>query len=516
MTGPYAHDPAKVSAPTNPAALTPPTDTSDDTPGISAEGAAAPAPGPDTADPAETRSDASQSDAHEPESAGQTTSTPDPADAAGSTQDTAPQEAAPQDSPAPDTKRPEQVTIRQGGFWSMLFGGAIAASIGVVASPYILSSDVLEGRLQAFLSPQQEDTADQVEAQLSAQQEQLDEVQTRLDDLAGDIRSAMDRPAPPPDLSDEVSSLSETLNGIDGRIGDITGRISDVEAQLSDVVGQVGDIEGRIGTLGNRLTAVENRAVPTSDDSEVSSSEIEDLRARVEAQRADMEAQRDAIEAQRSQIESQLSNIETQRSDMSAQGDEIAALRDTLETQADEIAALRDAAEAEEAAARDSARATLQQAALSRVMTAIDTGSPFPDALADLRETGVEVPTALADTAETGVPTRPDLIESFPDAARAALSNVRDTTDGLGAVEIGDFFREQLGMRSLVPREGNDPDAILSRAEAALRDARIGDALTEIETLPEEARTALDDWVARAEQRQEALSAADALADTLN
>ena len=93
---------------------------------------------------------------------------------------------------------------------------------------------------------------------------------------------------------------------------------------------------------------------------------------------------------------------------------------------------------------------------------------------------------------------------------------MRDTNDGLGAVEIGDFFRSQLGMRSLVPREGDSPDAILSRAEAALRDARLGAALAELENLPEGARAALDDWIARATQRQEALSAADALSDRLN
>ena len=71
-------------------------------------------------------------------------------------------------------------------------------------------------------------------------------------------------------------------------------------------------------------------------------------------------------------------------------------------------------------------------------------------------------------------------------------------------------------MRSLTPREGDIPDAILSRAEAALRDARISDALDEIDSLPENAHSALDDWVARATQRQEALSAAAALADRLN
>ncbi|MGB8622217.1 MAG: hypothetical protein WCD16_05310, partial [Paracoccaceae bacterium] len=80
---------------------------------------------------------------------------------------------------------------------------------------------------------------------------------------------------------------------------------------------------------------------------------------------------------------------------------------------------------------------------------------------------------------------------------------------------IGAFLRTQFGARSLTPREGNDPDAILSRAEAALNAGELKDALDEIATLPEAGQQAMSGWVAKAQKRADALAAADTLASRL-
>jgi hypothetical protein len=71
-------------------------------------------------------------------------------------------------------------------------------------------------------------------------------------------------------------------------------------------------------------------------------------------------------------------------------------------------------------------------------------------------------------------------------------------------------------VRSLLPREGDDPDAVLSRVEAAVGDGRLSDALAEIELLPDVAKDKLSDWAAQVTRRKEAVAAAEALADTLN
>jgi hypothetical protein len=78
------------------------------------------------------------------------------------------------------------------------------------------------------------------------------------------------------------------------------------------------------------------------------------------------------------------------------------------------------------------------------------------------------------------------------------------------------FVERQLGARSVVPRDGDSADAVLSRVEAAVSAGRLNEALTELEALPDSARAALADWEAAAKARAAALSAAEALAQSLN
>ena len=73
-----------------------------------------------------------------------------------------------------------------------------------------------------------------------------------------------------------------------------------------------------------------------------------------------------------------------------------------------------------------------------------------------------------------------------------------------------------MGVRSLAPREGDDPDAILSRAQAAVTAGEIEGALAEIVMLPPDGQSAMTDWVTAARARLDALAAASGLAETLN
>ena len=149
-----------------------------------------------------------------------------------------------------------------------------------------------------------------------------------------------------------------------------------------------------------------------------------------------------------------------------------------------------------------------------RMRAALESGLPFATAVAELE--GVEMPAPLAAAAGSGVPTLASLQARFPEAARRALedslrADLGDTT----AERLGSFLRTQVGARSLTPREGTDPDAVLSRAEAALAEGRLADALAEIAALPDPGRAALADWTAQAQLRLDAAAALDALAVTL-
>ncbi len=182
--------------------------------------------------------------------------------------------------------------------------------------------------------------------------------------------------------------------------------------------------------------------------------------------------------------------------------------------QAEVDAALARLAEAEAEAARraeEAAAAAAQAtraAALDRLRDAVASGAGFQaelEALADPDLTATLAPHAA------GVPTLETLRADFPEAARQALQLARAnaTEDGWGA-RLTDFLAAQTGARSLTPREGTDPDAILSRAEFALSEGRLADALAEVTTLPDPIRAPFSDWIARAEARLAVTAALEA------
>jgi hypothetical protein len=174
------------------------------------------------------------------------------------------------------------------------------------------------------------------------------------------------------------------------------------------------------------------------------------------------------------------------------------------------------AAETEARLAAVEARAsqTLAQATLGQIALAVDAGGAFDALLSGLDP--ADVPPILKDHAATGLPTLADLQSSFPSAASAAIdASLRaDMGDGW-ADRMTNFLRTQTGARSLTPRDGDDPDAILSRAEAALGRGDTQATLALIDTLPPAGRAAFDTWATMAALQRDAQQALVALRTTL-
>lgn len=200
---------------------------------------------------------------------------------------------------------------------------------------------------------------------------------------------------------------------------------------------------------------------------------------------------------------------------------ELQAMRTEIEKLAAEATAriegvAKQAATSEETAAA-TAKTTNVQVAVSQLQSALDNGGAFEAVVANLAGVGVDVPAVFASAAKAGVPTLIDLQESFPAAARAGLgASVKATSGDDTMSKIGSFFRSQVGARSLEPREGDDPDAVLSRAEAALGKGDIAGAIALISALPEAGQMAMADFASSAKTRNEAVEALRVLADSLN
>ena len=195
---------------------------------------------------------------------------------------------------------------------------------------------------------------------------------------------------------------------------------------------------------------------------------------------------------------------------------ELNDLQTAVANQRSEIESLLSDAKAMEQNAELTAQDALARSAVTRVLSAIDSGAPFDAALADLVSvTGTTAPDSLSTVAARGVTPLIQLQDQFPDAARAALSASRlDDPDAKNGVVA--FLSRQLGARSVAPREGSDADAVLSRAGAAINAGRLSDALLEIDALPEVARAEMSEWRARAELRAAAQAAVDQLSSTLS
>lgn len=282
------------------------------------------------------------------------------------------------------------------------------------------------------------------------------------------------------DLTQRVEAQSEDVSQLSSRIDAVTegGDTGGMTAEMDSLSAAIDTVSGRVDEIVTRLDAFEDR--------------LSDIETSGPAQTGDAQ---DAL---------------------SGYAQELQALQASIAEQKAEIETLAQEARAKEESAVETAQATMRRAALTRIQTALDAGTPFEAALADLEAAGVAAPEALASAAVDGVPTQAGLAERFPDAARKALAVSRSAGAEAGTGGLGAFLRSQLGARSLEPREGSDPDAVLSRAEAAVRDGRLNDALAEIETLPEGGRAELSDWSADAARRLDALAAAEALAQDLN
>lgn len=162
------------------------------------------------------------------------------------------------------------------------------------------------------------------------------------------------------------------------------------------------------------------------------------------------------------------------------------------------LAAAQAEADALQAAAAESTRRAEAVAAIAALQAALDEGVTPEDARQRLEAVGVESPEALNQP----VASLAELQAGFPEASRAALraSYQTESAQGGGNV-ITNFLRAQTGARSVAPREGDDPDAILSRANAEIQAGRVAPALDQLAGLPEPARAApaMADWLTRAE-----------------
>ena len=373
-------------------------------------------------------------------------------------------EVAPESEEISESFPPPQndPTPSRGGFFPMLFGGLVAGAIGFGAAFLLLPQ--LTGQ-----SEQVSRALDGVDNNTAG----LAQLTAKVDELGGSI----------PEMPD-TSALEAGIAGLETSVDQISGEVSslgqDIAANRTSVESGLSDLTAQLAELRDRLAALE-----------------------VESGNANS-AQADEAAAQLSAFQSDLESLVAEA--------EVRIVAAEEKAQAI-LAEAQAAAATKEAEALRQAELAEQRAALAELKTALDAGASFADIVTNLDG----VPPELAQHAETGVPTLTALQQEFAPAARSALATAQTVPEGASTSErLTAFLRRQTNARSLAPKEGNDADAVLSRAEAYLSEGKLGETLTEVSALPEEARNAMAGWLADAETRQSAMQAVDSLSAKLN
>ncbi|GAB1378309.1 COG4223 family protein [Pararhodobacter aggregans] len=275
-----------------------------------------------------------------------------------------------------------------------------------------------------------------------------------------------------PDLLRRVQALESNSGGSDSEA------VSRLEARIAALEDQ-GD-----GGLDDRVTALEARPPATTD--------LAPLEARIAALESATPAEA-SVEALGARIDTLESGIDTRI--MGSVAAAMAEARAAIDARADSL----DAREEDVAAAQ---QRIARRAALAELVAAAESGAPSPGAL----ETLGDVPADLRPMGE-GLPTLAEIQAGFPGNARRALAADPVAPGASLGERVTDFLRAQTGARSLAPREGNDTDAILSRAEARVRAGDLPGALTELDALSAGPAAEMAAWRGSVDARLAALAA---------
>ena len=368
----------------------------------------------------------------------------------------------------------------------------MAGAIGYAIPAFILRDDdaAVDPAHVAALETQIDALRSEVSAAGSAVAADVDlaPVQGLIDQLAARLDAVESTPV---GETVDLAPLRTELDALRGEVGPLGGVAQGLQGEVTGFADALTALSNEVAVLSgvpDVVSGVSQDVSALSQDLATVSGRVDALGATVEGVSSEFSAVRDAVSGLPSDFDTLRDDIQARMADVEAQ---VASLTETA----------RDVEAEAEVQSREAARNQLRLAVESG-------GVGYVEPLDVL---GGDVPDGLSASSDVGVPSHTSLQEDFPARARAALRDARR----LGATEggVGGLIARVTNARSLKPREGDDPDAVLARAEAALRDGDLETALSEVQVLPTEAQAAFGDWLSRARAR---LAAMRALPDYLS
>lgn len=341
---------------------------------------------------------------------------------------------------------PQQQQISRLGFVSTIAGGVIAGGIGYFVAEYTRTTPP-QTDYSAAIAVISDENARTIDV-LSARIAKLEAAESNVDQT-------------------EITALKQTYDAQSKKLAD---RLTKAEDLLNEAAAEM---------EGTRLRLAENVAQTGGEIGAATSeliaglgAEIDDLKVQLAAQIASSDAIAESLSVASEKANAQIVAAQERANELSRKASDAAKNVDL----------------------------TLQR---ERLLTAVEAGKAYAAQLGDIaNNVSTDVPGALLDSADDGVASLPELQQKFPEAARRALkaSVKAESGDGVGA-KLAAFLKSQVGARSLEEKEGDDADAVLSRAEAALMRGELRAAVDLVRELPQEGITEITEWIRAAEKR---------------
>ncbi|WMT86904.1 hypothetical protein NO932_18740 [Pelagibacterium sp. 26DY04] len=344
------------------------------------------------------------------------------------------------DSVKPTASRPEAIPSEPAGpagpapasaepatpVGALLIAAAGGGLIGV-ALAYGLASFGLWPQAAAdasALSALQSRTAE-LEASLTERAGETADFETRLEDLQLQVSTL----EPPEPVSTEGLAVQADLDALASQISDLSARIEAVAAgasgdEVTDVAQNLSGLSSQVAALTERLDAIEPQVAEAAPALELAMTRLDDLDARI-ADQSDFEA-------------------------VASERDRIARL----------------------------------PAALGALETAIASGAPFATQLAKVETLlpALEIPAPTHDAAATGVTPPATLLADFRAAIPAMLAATPRDPQANWAQTLLDQAASTLALR---PTDGDSPQGLVGRTEAALAAGDLAGAQTAFAALPQ-------------------------------
>ena len=311
-------------------------------------------------------------------------------------------------------------------------------------------------------------------------------------------------------LGPELDARFAALPGPEAVEAQVAAAVSTAQGQLEAEIGAVRDSVGQLdaGAIRQRLDRLDSGLDGQTAELAAIKDQLSGGAAAASALNDEAVQKIDVYSAELDGLRAEMTTLSDRVGALATRIDEVAAQADRqVQTAQERVAEI-------EANASSAVGAAAVDADVAQVSAALVAGAPYAAALERLAaaDPSRPIPAALTAAAPTGVATLASLRDSFPDAAHAAIraSIMAGAGEGLFARSRA-FLQAQTASRSLEPREGLAPDAVLSRIEARLKENDLNGALAQSSQLPSESVAAMQGWLTAARTRADAIAALETL-----